>query len=102
MELNAEAVFGKQIVEILNILEFETWSEVYLGTGLGNPCIDIVARYNNIYIAFELKQRLSDIVLMQAYRNKNYVDYTIVLIPQGIKNNISKVNTFEKYKKNFT
>lgn len=94
MELNAEAIFGKQIVEILNILGFETWQEVCLSTGLGDSCIDIVARFNNIYLAFELKLRLNDTVLMQACRNKSYVDYTIVLIPYGNRNNISQVKEY--------
>jgi hypothetical protein len=86
MKFNSEAEFGKQIVEILHIFGFETWQEVYLGaSGLGRPCVDIIAKYNKMYFAFELKLHLNDEVLIQAVRNKNYVDYTFVLVPSKEK-----------------
>lgn len=80
-KVESEADFGEHIVQILRDLGFETWQEVYLGkTGLGNPCIDIVAKLGKIYIAFELKLHLNDDVLAQAQRNRSYVDYTIALV----------------------
>lgn len=92
-----EADFGKQVVEILRSLGFETWQEVYVGTGsgLGNPCIDIIARLGRIYIAFELKLHLNDDVLIQACRNRSYVDYTIALVPYNRKS--CKVSTIKAY-----
>lgn len=94
MKKCSEAEFGVQIVKILHALGFETWQEVYLGTGQGNPCIDIVARLGKIYFAFELKRYLNDEVLVQAARNRKYVDYTIALAPDFS----GKVHSFSSVK----
>lgn len=95
--VESEADFGKQVVEILHTLGLETWQEVYLGTGLGNPCIDIVAKLGGIYIALELKLHLNDEVLMQARRNRSYVDYTVAAVPYSTRKGITNVSEVKQH-----
>ena len=82
VKYKSEEEFGKYFVDVLHVLGFETWQEVYMGRKYtGSPYIDIIAKLHNTYFAFELKLNLNDGVLIQARNNTKFVDYSYAVIP---------------------
>jgi len=85
-----EQIFGGQVVEVLQLLGFQTWQEVYVR----GKSIDIVANYKGIYIAIELKLLLNDDVLRQARENLLYCPFSIVVTPYKNRYSISEVKNY--------